>query len=198
MLERIDIQLKRLSECGDLGMWNCSAYFIADDLQTSKTAASTYQALIRGENSGLEAITINTWSHSDNVFDQQNYEYLSTYLRKLYHPEIAIGKNLPIVTPTALISGAELTIQAGLPQKSIPGLAVAHYAAFGREIQSQEEKRGSTITLGKVFHMGTEESAKVLIDKKSLTGHTFVTGSTGAGKSNAFRTHEEACAILSG
>lgn len=185
LLERIDIQLKRLSECGDLGMWNCSAYFIADDLQTSKTAASTYQALIRGENSGLEAITINTWSHSDNVFDQQNYEYLSTYLRKLYHPEIAIGKNLPIVTPTALISGAELTIQAGLPQKSIPGLAVAHYAAFGREIQSQEEKRGSTITLGKVFHMGTEESAKVLIDKKSLTGHTFVTGSTGAGKSNA-------------
>ena len=183
LLERIDKQLKRLSECGDLGMWNCSAYFIADDLQTSKTAASTYQALIRGEDSGLEAITINTWSH--NAEAPANYDNVSAYLKKLYHPVLYIGEGLPEVTPTALISGAELTIQAGLPQKSIPGLAVAHYAAFGREIQSQDEIYGSTIALGNVFHMGAEENAKVSIDKQSLTAHTLVTGSTGAGKSNA-------------
>lgn len=185
LIERIDTQLKRLSECGDLGMWNCSAYFIADDIQTSKTAASTYQALIRGENSGLEAITINTWNRIGNDLSCQNYDYLNEYLRKLSHPEIYIGERMPVVTPTALISGSELTIQAGLPQKSIPGLAVAHYAAFGREVQSENSKQGSTISLGNVFHMGVEESESVLLDKQSLTAHTFVTGSTGAGKSNA-------------
>lgn len=185
LLDRINAQLERLSECGDLGMWNCAAYFIADDLQTSKTAASTYQALIRGENSGLEAITINTWSWSELPAVQQNYNHLSQYLHRLHHPAFYIGENLPVITPTALISGAELTIQTGLPQKSIPGVAVAQYAAFGREIQAQDEQRGSTILLGKVFHMGTAENGDVSVDKQSLTGHTFITGSTGAGKSNA-------------
>ena len=185
LLERIDTQLKRLSECGDLGMWNCSAYFIADDMQTSKAVASTYQALIRGENSGLEAITINTWNRTGDEMVCQNYDYINEYLHKLCHPEIYIGEKLPIVTPTALVSGAELTIQAGLPQKSIPGMSVAHYAAFGREVQSQDTESGSKISLGNVFHMGVNESEPVLIDKQSLTAHTFVTGSTGAGKSNA-------------
>lgn len=185
LIQKIDAQLQRLSECGDLGMWNCSAYFIADDLQTSKTAASTYQALIRGKNSGLEAIAINTWTRNGSDAICQNYDNLSYYLKKLCHPEISIGEQLPIVTPTSLISSAELTIQAGLPQKSIPGVAVAHYASFGREIQSQDAGKGSTINLGHVFHMGTTESGTVSIDKQSLTAHTFVTGSTGAGKSNA-------------
>jgi len=185
LIQKIDAQLQRLAECGDLGMWNCSAYFIADDLQTSKTAASTYQALIRGKNSGLEAIAINTWTRTGSEIACQNYDYLSFYLKKLCHPEIYIGEQLPIVTPTSLISSAELTIQAGLPQKSIPGVAVAHYASFGREIQSQDESKGSTITLGHVFHMGAAETGIVRIDKQSLTAHTFVTGSTGAGKSNA-------------
>ena len=185
LIERIDTQLQRLTECGDLGMWNTSAYFIADDLQTSKAAASTYQALIRGENSGLEAITINTWCPEGELQAQNNYQYLSQYLRKLHHPQINIGDRLPVVTPTALISGAELTIQAGLPQKSIPGLAVAHYAAFGREIQSHDANQGSVLSLGNVYHMGVKEHQQVLIDRQSLTAHTFVTGSTGAGKSNA-------------
>lgn len=185
LIERINTQLERLSECGDLGMWNCSAYFIADDLQTSKAAASTYQALIRGENSGLEAITINTWNPEGNEQTTQNYQHLSQYLRKLHHPVIHIGDRLPVVTPTALISGAELTIQAGLPQKSIPGLAVAHYAAFGREVQCHDVNQGSVISLGTVFHMGVKENQQVLVDRQSLAAHTFVTGSTGAGKSNA-------------
>ena len=185
LLSRIDIQLKRLAECSDLGMWNCAAYFIADDIQTSKAAASTYQALIRGENSGLEAITINTWSWLGEEAARQNYDRFCAYLQKICHPELFINACLPATTPTALISGAELTFQAGLPQKSIPGMAVAHYAAFGREIQSQVMEHGSTIALGKIFHMGVEEAETVLIDKESLSAHTFVTGSTGAGKSNA-------------
>lgn len=185
LLERIDIQLQRLNECGDLGMWNCSAYFIADDIQTSKTAASTYQALIRGENSGLEAIAVNTWSyHEQDKFMSNNYLNLMEYLRKLSHPSIFIGENVPVITPTSLISGAELTIQAGLPQRSVSGLAVAQYASFGREVLSQHSISESTITIGHVYHMGVKEALSVQIDKQSLASHTFITGSTGSGKSN--------------
>lgn len=181
LIERIDMQLERLTECGDLGMWNCAAYFLADDMQTSKVVASNYQALIRGEKSGIEAITINTWDHRRSP---KNYEFFVDYLRKFHHPLIRIGEDLPIVSPTALVSGAELTIQAGLPQKSIPGLAVAQYTAFGREIQTDATFVGSTLSLGHVFHMGAEESNTVSISKEQLTEHTFITGSTGSGKSN--------------
>lgn len=185
LLARIDEQLKRLDVCGDLGMWNCAAYFISDDMQTSKTAASTYQALIRGENSSLEAIAINTWSYDEHDdAAMMNYTNFVEYLKKLHHPRIDALASIPFVTPTTLISSSELTLQAGLPQKSVSGLAVAQYAAFGREVLTRAGKSLSAINLGKIHHMGRDESIDVKIDVQSLAAHTFITGSTGAGKSN--------------
>jgi DNA helicase HerA-like ATPase len=185
LLERIDAQLGRLNICGDLGMWNCAAYFIADDIQTSRTAASTYQALIRGENSGLEAITINTWSYDEhNEYANEDYFNFVEYLKKLTHPRINVSTSIPSVTPTSLISSSELTLQAGLPQKSVSGLAVSQYATFGREVISRNNEFISSIKLGKVHHMGVDEYLVVNIDIQSLASHTFITGSTGAGKSN--------------
>lgn len=183
LLERIDMQLNRLNECGDIGMWNCAAYIIADDLQTSKTVASTYQALIRGKNSGLETTSINTWDyHENDEYKNANYTNFSEYLLKLMHPSISLGNEALIVNPTALISGTELTVQAGLPLKSVSGLAVSHYATFGREVLTDRIQSG--IELGKIYHVGTTEKATVLLDKQKLTSHTFVTGSTGSGKTN--------------
>lgn len=185
LLERIDEQFGRLNICGDLGMWNCAAYFIADDIQTSKTAASAYQALIRGENSGLEAISINTWSYNeDSEFEKNNYYNFIEYLKKLTHPQIGVLKNELSVTPTSLISSLELTLQAGFPQKSISGLAVSQYATFGREVLVRNKENSTFLKLGKIHHMGVDEFSDVNLDVQSLAAHTFITGSTGAGKSN--------------
>lgn len=181
LLEKIDDQLKRLNECKDLGMWDCAAYVIADDIQTSTVLASSYQALMRGENSGIENAAINTW------MDNSKIDQLSGYLKKLHHPLIdikTVSSNLPIVTPASMISGNELTISAGLPQKSIPGLPVAKYAAFGREVFSYEMAQNETISLGKIHHMGIDEYIDVKLNLQSLASHTFITGSTGSGKSN--------------
>lgn len=43
MLERIDNQLKRVSEFESLGMWECAAYFLSSSLNTSKIGAATYK-----------------------------------------------------------------------------------------------------------------------------------------------------------
>ena len=51
ILERIDLQLKRLQECESLGMWECAAYFLSDSQESAEMAASTYKALMKGENS---------------------------------------------------------------------------------------------------------------------------------------------------
>lgn len=42
----------------------------------------------------------------------------------------------------------------------------------------------SEIKLGHVFHMNRMENTEVAVSKQSLASHTFITGSTGSGKSN--------------
>lgn len=44
--------------------------------------------------------------------------------------------------------------------------------------------RIKNMSVGNVFHMNHTENTKVSLSKKSLASHTFITGSTGSGKSN--------------
>lgn len=55
-------------------------------------------------------------------------------------------------------------------------------AEFGREIVTLSANDGN-VPLGKIYHMHKEEAGEVKLDAKSLTAHTFITGSTGSGKS---------------
>lgn len=185
LLERIDEQLKRIRDSENFGMWNCACYFIANDIQTTKVASSTFKALIRGENSSIENSFINTWDNNDKA----NLEEVLKYIEKLSHPlielNIDIGIDIPKVTPGSLVSGKELPIQFGLPKKSISGVPVIEMTEFGRNIITYDNNYDSArIKLGNIFHMGDIEDTDVEIDLNSLAMHTFITGSTGSGKSN--------------
>ncbi|MGG1516994.1 DUF87 domain-containing protein [Paenibacillus oryzisoli] len=186
LLEKIDQQLERMKSSEDFGMWNCACYFLSDNIQTSKVAASTYKGIMRGEQSAIENSYINTWDYADT----RSVEELAGYLKKLSHPyfniEANVGLSLPHVTPGSMLSGKELAIQLGLPRKSVSGLPVLETAEFGRDVITHDTGAGerATLPLGQIFHMGRMESTPVRIDVNSLTMHTFVTGSTGSGKSN--------------
>ncbi|WP_179187805.1 ATP-binding protein [Campylobacter devanensis] len=176
MLEKIDETLKRLDECSDIGMWNCAMYCISDSEYVSRLAASTYQSLIRGKNSSLENGAINIWR--DDGKDK-----IMPYLTHMCHPKIRV--NELEVTPGTLVSSLELAIHAGLPNKSIAGIPVIECAEFGRTVSSYDtQNSGAKIELGKIFHMHSEEELPVNLSAKSLCSHTFITGSTGSGKSN--------------
>lgn len=176
MLEKIDETLKRLDECSDIGMWNCAMYCISDSDYVSRLAASTYQSLIRGKNSSLENGAINIWR--DDSKDK-----IMPYLTHMCHPKIRV--NELEVTPGTLVSSLELAIHAGLPNKSIAGIPVIECAEFGRTVLSYDaQNSGAKIELGKIFHMHNEEELPVNLSAKSLCSHTFITGSTGSGKSN--------------
>lgn len=85
-----------------------------------------------------------------------------------------------------MVSGKELAIYMGLPKKSISGVPVIECASFGRNVLYAEDIRdGKKIDFGAIHHMYDDESGRVLLDKNNLTSHAFITGSTGAGKSNA-------------
>jgi DNA helicase HerA-like ATPase len=185
LLLKIDEQLERLNQSADFGMWNTACYFIAPSQQTAQVAASTFKAMMRGNNSAIEKSYINTWTAND----QQQLLEMGQYLHRLSHPLIDLtvdnGLKVPHVTPGSLLSGLELAIPFHLPKKSVSGLPVIEMAEFGRNISTYKDtKPTQSIKLGHIFHMGKAESTTVDINLQSLSMHTFVTGATGSGKSN--------------
>ena len=183
MLERINKQLKRIDEFESLGMYECAAYFLSDDQYAAEVAASTYKALMRGENSGVEIAAINSWGQ----FQSEKTAMLAQYVKNFIHP--VFKYNGPAgnieVTPCSLVSGNELAIHMGLPRRSVCGLPVIEHTDFGKEIVTYDGAKCSTgINLGKIFNMGSSGNSKVSLNVNSLAMHTFVTGSTGSGKSN--------------
>jgi hypothetical protein len=182
-LERIDLQLKRIEECESLGMWECAAYFLSDSQETAEMAAGTYKALMKGEKSGVETSAINFWGRTKIKQLPLLREYITNFIHPVFEYR-STSATVP-VTASSLVSGNELAIQMGLPRKSVCGFPVIEHADFAKEVVKYN-KCGNTdnFILGKVFNMGSESGAGVRLDRDSLAMHTFVTGSTGSGKSN--------------
>ena len=184
ILERINKQLERIDEFESMGMYECAAYFLSDTPYAAEMAATTYKALMCGESSGVEASAINSWDSSQKL----KVKMISEYVKNFIHPVFkynAINNDIE-VTPCSLVSGNELAIHMGLPRHSVRGLPVVEHADFGKEVVSyNNNKLGSKINLGKLFNMGSETDTIISLNLNSLTSHTFITGSTGAGKSNA-------------
>lgn len=195
ILARIDKQLKRMDEFESLGMYECAAYFLSNDQYASEMAASTYKALMGGENTGVEISVVNSWG----IFDGDKTSMIGDYVKNFMHPVFRYNSGFGgiEVTPSAMVSGNELAIHIGLPQKSVCGLPVIEHADFGKEVVTYDGKTAvNGVNLGKIFNMGGLCPNSVLLDKNSLTMHTFVTGSTGSGKSNTIYELIRQCSNL--
>lgn len=189
MLHLLDESLKRMNEFDSYGQWNVAGYFLSDDMTTAEIAASNYRSLMNGEHSGREVSAINSW-RANNKDSLGNYFDLTTYLSRFVHPQFIYGGNV-LVNPATSVSGKELGLHLGLPRASVPGLPVIEHAEFGKEVNSyrlfsskQSNDPKDKITLGKVFDLGQITDKLVELDNRSLNMHTFITGSTGSGKSN--------------
>lgn len=189
MLHLLDESLKRMNEFDSYGQWNVAGYFLSDDMTTAEIAASNYRSLMNGEHSGREVSAINSW-RANNKDSLGNYFDLTTYLSRFVHPLFIYGGNV-LVNPATSVSGKELGLHLGLPRASVPGLPVIEHAEFGKEVNSyrlfsskQSNDPKDKITLGKVFDLGQITDKLVELDNRSLNMHTFITGSTGSGKSN--------------
>ena len=184
VLNRLEKQLQRIDECESLGMWNFAAYFVGESLTESETAANIYQSVVSGIKSGIETSAINTWHEDEKI------SLLTPYIKNFIHPVFKYhgfdyeGDRYVNVTPAVLVSTNELTIHMGLPYRSVKGLPVIEHAVFAQEVL-KKSKDDKELNLGSVYHLGNTTKTPVNIDLNSLTMHTFVTGSTGAGKSNA-------------
>lgn len=180
VLDRIDNLLKRVDDFESSNLWYTAAYFMSKDVDVSTAMANTFKALMAGENTGLETSAINNWfADEDGVKDS-----VGEYLANIEHPTFYL--NNEIVTSATMLSGNELGLFLGLPQESVVGLPVVKKVGFGIEaVGDSQNNISDSVRLGKISRLGQETETVVRLDKQSLTGHTFITGSTGAGKSTA-------------
>lgn len=190
MLSLLDELLKKTNEYDSYGLWHVAGYFLSDDMSAAEIAASNYRSLMNGENSGREVSAINSWRResSESLGD---FSDLTTYLSRYVHPKFVYGADILVNASTA-VSGKELGLHLGLPRATVPGMPVIEHAEFGKEVSSYqlikketENRPEDRITIGKIFDLGHITDKIVELNNKSLNMHTFITGSTGSGKSNA-------------
>lgn len=194
-LELIEQQIKRIEASTALGMWDFSAYFLSDSPVVANNAAHMYLALTQGEKSYLSQSAVNMWVPNEN--NERDIHNILDFLKLLQHPQFELNEAdvnedenwlmyPPHVSTTVSLTGKELAYSLNLPKKSVSGLPVLESVAFGREVQRFTPLADSddAIQIGKVFHMRKTEKTPVKLDINSLCSHTFITGSTGTGKSN--------------
>lgn len=183
LLKRIDKQLERISTFESNGLWQSCAYFVSynQDRSVSETAATIFRSIMQGDESGVEKSSVNTWYDSDKV------KKITNYISHLQHPLFQYDDNTEL-NPTSLISSSELAIMMGLPRKSVPGFSVIEHASLGKEVVKtsllDSDTTSANLIIGNIFDQGEEQkSNSVSLSIESLSGHTFVTGATGSGKS---------------
>lgn len=181
-LEKLDLQFERFKSGESLGLWTVGAFFLSSEMQHSIVAANIYNGIVKGEETGVEKSAIRTFKNNDsNSFDSllnslKNYEIPTIKLHDFDH----YNRLASIITTN------ELTIAMSFPHKSFIGLDVVEVAPFGNNIKAVAKEK--SITVGKLYNYEKEFKVDFNLDIEKFTGHIFVTGSTGSGKSNATYT----------
>ena len=196
-LELLEEQMKRYEQSTALGMWDFAAYVLSEDLNMANNVAHSYIALTQGEKSYTSRSAINLW-RGDMGEESREAKEICGYLKELRHPVFGLNPSVlsevpqylvypSAVTATTSLSGKELAYSLNFPRKSVSGLPVIECAEFGRNIVTYDgnmEKKSNSIHLGQIYHMHHKENNLVELQKQSMASHTFITGSTGSGKSN--------------
>lgn len=200
-LDMIEKQIKRLEESSALGMWDFSAYVISKNSTVVKNAACMYLALTQGDDSYLTQSAVNCWQWENGTAekseDEVNKDLMNIYwyLRRLQHPQFQMKKEIvekekewllypSYVDTTVCLTGRELARSMNFPRQSVSGFPVLDVVSFGREPHMLTDGN-LDMELGCSYHMRKiDEGQRIGISMQELTKHTFITGSTGSGKSN--------------
>lgn len=187
-LEEIEKQLERIEESASVGSWEFAAYILSKNTAVSTNVAHMYLALTQGDYSHLSAYALEKWNGKK---EKEDAEVITKSISYLQHPCFCRKMELDeewnafptLVTPATIVSGKELARSLNFPRKSVSGIPVLESVSFGREPHSLSPLN-LDLRIGKGYHMRkVVPTQTIAINKDELTKHTFITGSTGSGKS---------------
>lgn len=186
MLNKLEKTMKRIDESQGTGLWKYSVYVLANDAKTSRSVASYLQAITQGNESYMEPAFVQEWSYEDSN-GVTPFNEIVKYVSHFTHPVFVGVKDdgdAMFVTPTSYVGTDKLGYVIAFPRKSIQGIPVLEGVQFGREPHSLTHMENS-LSIGYGYHMHQKiDFARIFLSKEELTKHTFITGSTGSGKSN--------------
>lgn len=190
LIDRLTKTIERINASKATGLWKFATYVMAKDAITSKNVANYVRAISQGKDSYLEPPFVQEWSKKETADENGGDEFdnVLQYMTHFTHPVFvtsdAEGNNAMAVSPTSYVSTDEVSHVIAFPRHSVSGLPVIECARFGREPHALTEIK-CDVEMGKAYHMfNIEEKRPIAISKENLTSHTFITGSTGSGKSN--------------
>lgn len=171
-LESLEKQIERLEQGKSQGFWNVGTYFLSTEPKNSIIAANIYNGVIKGNESHFETSTVKTFDYSAKDTRDAVKKYLQLY-------EIPRLQNDAFLAQA--ITTDELTVQINFPHKSIVGLDIVEIFPFGN---NPEVHASNSIKIGKLYNYSKALKNDIALDYNKFTGHIFITGSTGSGKSN--------------
>ncbi len=188
LLGMLEKQISRINECRDYGLYNVGAYFISPLEENSILAANVYKSVKQGKDSSNENVAVNTWSERNAPHHVAIMKkYLSNMVQPVFFKQFRTEQDradeihiqlLP-VSAGSMMSGKEVSLFVDVPRNSVNGVVVNEHVEFGHNVPVGEEG----VNIGKTMEYGTP-AQKLYLDIDKLTMHTFISGSTGSGKSN--------------
>ena len=211
LIEKLEATIKRVNDSQSTGFWKCASYVFAHDSKTSKNIANFLRSITQGDDSFIEPPFIQEWRYQggNNV---TSFTEAIKYLQYFCHPIFVNRKDNVLVTPTMNVSTTELSNVFAFPRYPVQGIPVVDCARFGREPHSLITIK-KDFDIGCAFHMHScvdgridcdyckrkePDKVRITLGKDELTKHTFITGSTGSGKSNTiYKLIEKLCPLNS-
>lgn len=187
LLMKLEETIERINKSQATGLWKYSTYVLAGNSKTTKNVANYLRGITQGKESYNEPAFVQEWSKQEGnkatAFGEIK-KYISHFTHPIFVAADGKDENAMILTPTSYVATDELSHVVVFPKKSLQGLPVLEGVEFGREPHSLIPT-DSDLELGNGYHMHHEvKQQRIKISKEELTKHTFITGSTGSGKSN--------------
>lgn len=187
LMTKLEKTMERISHSQATGLWKFSTYVLAQDAKTSMNIANYLRAVTQGTDSFIEPFAIQTWTKEESN-GYSPFDEIKKFVTHFTHPIFAIAvqdkSDTMLVTPTAYVETDKLSNVMVFPKKSVQGLPILQCVQFGREPNSLIST-DKDLEIGCAYHMHERiEARRIKLSKEELTKHTFITGSTGSGKSN--------------
>lgn len=187
LLDRLEKTIERVNQSQATGLWKYSTYVLGYDATTSKSVANYLKGITQGKDSYIEPAVVQEWSRVDGPTSCAFTE-IKKYVSLFSHPVFVTAnekqQDVMMVTATSYVGTDELSNVIAFPRKSLQGIPVVAGVSFGREPYSLNPLK-KDLEIGCAYHLHEKiEKQKIELSIDELSKHTFITGSTGSGKSN--------------
>lgn len=183
----IDEELLKRQKIGlSKGLYKTSLMFMAENNQSQTCLQNTLMSLFQGDGSSFSPLKVipipeDMLRNSNLLSIYQNFEdkvgIIDPDIPALYCRPYR-DKYLGLST---YMTASEISLIAGLPQIEVPGIVLKKAVNFG--LNEQGINQENSIVLGKIVQRGRVlGKAPFMLDKNSLSKHTFIAGVTGSGK----------------